>query len=207
MMDLFLASSSPTRKLLLSEAGYSFEILTTSCNTEPFDQQLSLKQNVEAAAACKAAHVNLPAITPNSPPTIYVITADTLIADVKGEILQKPRHLAHGKQQLMDLNAGPCTIGTACIIQVFTQASKKTWKKMGKTRIYGKSSAEFYVPIERMDEYFERLPMALYACGSGIIEEFGAQFLKKFTGSYSAALGLPMFEVSQALSKLGYRKS
>ncbi|MDZ4154758.1 Maf family protein, partial [Methylicorpusculum sp.] len=36
------------------------------------------------------------------------------------------------------------------------------------------------------------------------IEGFGEQFLKKITGSYSTVIGLPLFEVRQALDELGF---
>lgn len=206
MNNLFLASSSPTRQLLLKEAALSFEVLPNTCTPEPFNQNASLKQNVQAAATCKAEKIELPYKTPMIPKEIYVITADTLISDVKGEILQKPYNLELAKEQLIKLSAGPCFVGTACIVQKFIWNTKKGWKIKQKKVIYLKSTAEFYVPQESFDEYFNQLPIALYVCGSGIIEGFGAQFLKSFKGSYTAALGLPMFELKKALSDLGYSK-
>lgn len=207
MTNLYLASTSQTRRHLLSEAGYAFEILHNTCTTEPFNQSLSIRQNVEAAAICKAVHINLPDKTPSVSQTIYVIAADTLIADVKGEILQKPRNLEHAKEQLTQLSAGKCTIATACIIQKFKWSPQKGWVKKSSKILHTKGTAEFWVPKESFGEYFSRLPIALHVCGAGVIEGFGSQFLKKFNGSYSAALGLPLFEIKKTLQDLGWART
>ena len=206
MINLFLASSSPTRQLLLKEAAFLFEVLPNACTPEPFNQSASLKHNAQAAATCKAEKIELPYKTPMVPKEIYIITADTLISDVTGEILQKPHNLQHAKEHLTKLSAGPCMVGTACIVQKFVWNTKKGWKIKQKKILYSKSTVEFYVPKESFDEYFNQLPIALYVCGSGIIEGFGAQFLKSIKGSYTAALGLPMFELKKALTDLGYSK-
>ncbi len=206
MKNLFLASSSPTRQLLLTEAGLSFEILTTTCKREPFNSQKNLKQNAQTAVTCKANSVILPHKTPTIAQTIYVITADTLIADVHNEMLHKPVDLKEAKAQLTKLRAGQCTIGTYCIVQKFTWNAKKGWILKKTKGFYVKSTAEFYVAQEAVDEYFAHLPIALKACGSGIMEGYGSQFLKKFNGSYSGALGLPIFEIKEALQDLGWSR-
>lgn len=204
LTNLFLASSSQTRQLLLREAGFSFEILRNTCTPEPFDSKISLKQNAQATATCKAKTVELPYKTPMVAKTIFVITADTLIADIKGEILQKPHDLENAKQQLTKLAAGSCSIGTSCVIQKYTWTIQKGWILKKTKEIYSKSTAKFYVTKESFDEYFQKLPIALYVCGAGVIEGFGSQFLKNFKGSYSGALGLPLFEVKETLKKLGH---
>lgn len=204
MNNLYLASSSQSRQQLLTDAGFSFEILQTSSEPEPFDATASIEHNVTAAAAFKAKTAVLPT-TANSAPSIFVITADTLIADIAGNIMRKPENLAHAHKQLRQLRTGKCTIATAAVIKKFDRLPHGGWKIVESELIYSESFAEFYVPDEQFDAYFSRLPIALHACGSGIIEGFGAQFLKTFQGSYSGALGLPIFEVAQALKKLGYK--
>jgi septum formation protein len=205
MNNLFLASSSQMRQHLLAEACFSFKILKTKNTSEPFNPELTLKKNVQAVARFKAKNVILPDPAASSE-IIFVITADTLIQDIHGNILQKPKDLAEGKQQLTQLSQGACIIGTAMVVQKITKNNLNKWKRSEKISLYTKSSAEFYVYEAEIDEYFKQLPFALFACGSGIIESFGGQFLKSFNGSYSAALGLPIFELKEILTKLGYQK-
>ncbi len=205
MPKLYLASSSQSRQQLLKDAGFMFEILRTSNEVEPFDAQASLQENVEAAAQFKATTIILPSTTTNHS-CIFVITADTLLTDAAGTILRKPADLADAHNQLRLLRMGPCTIGTAFIVQKLEKTSENAWLLTKTVRDYSESSAEFYVSDEAFADYFAKLPFALYACGSGIIEGFGAQFLKSFSGSYTGALGLPIFEVKKTLKKLGYNQ-
>lgn len=205
MSNLYLASSSQSRQQLLKDAGFMFEILRTSNEAEPFNSQASLQENVEAAAQFKATTVILPP-TRTEHSCIFVITADTLIADAAGTILRKPKDLANAHNQLHLLRMGPCTIGTAFVVQKFEKTSENRWSLTTAKHNYSESSAVFHVPEEALDAYFSKLPFALYACGSGIIEGFGAQFLKSFSGSYTGALGLPVFELKEMLKKLNYNQ-
>ncbi len=42
------------------------------------------------------------------------------------------------------------------------------------------------------------------ASGAVAIEDYGAQFLKTVDGSHSAIIGLPLFELREALDELGF---
>ncbi|MBM3894297.1 hypothetical protein FJ366_01755 [Candidatus Dependentiae bacterium] len=207
MLNLYLASSSLTRQQLLKDADFSFELLSTNLqHEEPFNPEKSLKENVSTAALFKAVATELPSLFSTEEKTIFVISADTLIAEQQGNILKKPKNLAEGHEQLKKLRAGPCVIGTAFIVQKFKRSSH-TWILAQQIQKYNESVAEFYVPENEVDSYFEQMPYSLHACGSGIIEGYGAQFLKSFSGSYSGALGLPVFEVKETLIELGYIKT
>ena len=205
MLNLYLASSSQTRQQLLKDAQFEFAILTTKEHlAEPFNESKTLRENVSNAALFKAISVNLPTLQDTDAKTIFVISADTLIADSQGTILQKPKNLLEGKEQLKKLSAGPCTIGTSFVIQKLKR-TPGTWIVDQQRQEYCHSSAEFYVPEHEISLYFEQMPHSLHACGSGIIEGFGAQYLKAFSGSYTGALGLPLFEVKKVLLELGYQ--
>jgi len=54
------------------------------------------------------------------------------------------------------------------------------------------------------DYYLEQIPHAINACGAGIIEDFGLNFLKTVNGSFTAILGLPLFELRKALTTMGF---
>ena len=114
--------------------------------------------------------------------------------------------MTEGKQQIKQLSQGPCQIATAMTVQKFTKTAQNKWKRTGKKSHYSKATAHFYVQDAEIDEYFNQLPFAIFACGSGVVEDFGGQFLKSFNGSYSGALGLPIFELKEILTKLGYQK-
>ncbi len=63
---------------------------------------------------------------------------------------------------------------------------------------------EFEVPEECIVRYLA-VSYGMKAAGAITIEGYGAQFLKKVEGSYSAIIGLPLFELREALQKLDFR--
>src|SRR5262249_1504824 len=104
-----LASNSPRRHLLLTEAGYEFEVVVPEV-CELACAHLSLRELTIANATRKAMAVA----------RIYrcrvVIAADTLVA-IEGEIMGKPRHLAHARIILRRLSGRTHDVCTAvCIV-------------------------------------------------------------------------------------------
>jgi septum formation protein len=61
----------------------------------------------------------------------------------------------------------------------------------------------FDVPDAWLDIYLEK-SRGLVASGAIAIEEFGSQFLKTVHGSYTTIVGLPMYELREALEKIGF---
>ena len=59
------------------------------------------------------------------------------------------------------------------------------------------------MPDNWIDIYLEKTPY-LDVSGGMAIEKYGNQFLKTVQGSYSTIIGLPLFEVREALEKLGF---
>lgn len=51
---------------------------------------------------------------------------------------------------------------------------------------------------------FLEQPFVYNSAGALFVEGFGAQFVKEVNGSYSAIIGLPMFEVREALEQIGF---
>jgi septum formation protein len=85
---------------------------------------------------------------------------------------------------------------------------RKIWKSGAwviEERIADVVSAEFTfaVPQNWLDIYLEKTPF-LDVSGGIAVEKFGNQFLKTVQGSYSTIIGLPLFELREALEKLGF---
>jgi predicted house-cleaning NTP pyrophosphatase (Maf/HAM1 superfamily) len=56
-----------------------------------------------------------------------------------------------------------------------------------------------------VDRYFEKTPFFLNISAGCAVEGFGQSFLKSVNGSYTGILGLPLFELRQALKTLGFK--
>jgi len=98
-MRLILASQSPRRRQLLSDAGYTFEVIAPSEGAESGEPDgdptsVYVARLAVQKAADVAARVTEPAI---------IIACDT-VADCDGIVLGKPRDQAHARQMLQLLS-------------------------------------------------------------------------------------------------------
>jgi septum formation protein len=197
---LYFGSKSASRRMLLEEAQIPFVTVDQHADESQCDWGLPLPQLVLTIALYKMQHVILPDGKQEGD-ICFVLTADTMSHDKDGVIHGKPvdRDDAIKKIKLAATGSFLCT--AFCI-------DRKVWKE-GKwvieERIADIVSAEFLyiVPDQWMDIYLEKTPF-LDVSGAIAVEKFGNQFLKTVHGSYSTIIGLPVFEVRQALEKLGF---
>ncbi len=199
MNTLYLASKSPSRKSLLKKAGIEFQILEQDADESQCDWGMPLQKVVSSIAEHKMKHVIMPRGTQGQ--IAFVVTADTLSVDTTGAISGKPADMQDGIAKVKAAKGGINLCGTAFCIEkrMYKDGEWKTAKRMMG---YAQASYEFDVPDHLIKEYIERSG-ALEAAGAIKIED-GPQFLKAVSGSYSAIIGLPMFELWQALTEIGF---
>lgn len=148
-------------------------------------------------------HLSLPQ-TEQLNEKIYLITADTLIGIPKTEqIFKKPKDLADAKLMLTQIGAQPVSIQTGCCVSV-QQWDGTTWNVINQKTFVVGALVEFAVNAESMDNYFKYEPNALNACGASVVDSFGQCFFKSMNGSYSAILGLPLFELRAVLKEFDF---
>lgn len=136
---------------------------------------------------------------------IYLITADTLIGIPNSTTLfGKPKDRNDAKQMLTQIGAQPVSIQTGCTIAV-KQWDGITWNTIQQKTITVGALVEFVVPVDQMENYFTHEPNALNACGASVVDSFGQCFFASMNGSYSAILGLPLFEVRKILHEFGFK--
>ena len=202
---ILLGSKSKSRQRLLSEASIPFKIIEQSVDETILDWNLPLNDLVESIAVYKMEHIILP-MGANENETIFVLTADTLGLDSNGNINGKPKDKADAISKIKSYRNGAET-GTAFCLD------KKIWKNNNwvlDSRIIRFVSAKylFYVPDNWIERYLQ-LSIAAgihysQVSGAVAIEEFGAQFLKTVEGSYTAIVGLPMYELRESLEELKF---
>ena len=132
---------------------------------------------------------------------IFVLTADTLGVDATGQITGKPVDMADGIAKIKAAQGGTNYCGTAFCLEKKI-LSKGVWHTQERIMGYANAEYEFIVPDELIESYL-RISGALEAAGAIKIEE-GPQFLKSVRGSYSAIVGLPMYELWHALVQIGF---
>lgn len=199
---LLFGSKSQSRRMLLEESQIPFVTVDQDADESQCDWGLPLPQLVLSIALYKMQHVILPDGKYEGD-ICFVLTADTMSHDKTGKIHGKPVDREDAIAKIKATAAGSFLCTAFCV-------DRKVWrdnKWVIEERIADVVSAEFMfiIPDNWIDIYLEKTPF-LDVSGGIAVEKYGNQFLKTVHGSYSTIIGLPLFEVRQALEKLGFFK-
>ena len=95
-----------------------------------------------------------------------------------------------------------CTVLTAFCLdkKIYSGGQWHTKERIERTVT---TRIKFDIPEEWLNDYLDNTP-SLSVAGGMAIEEYGALFTQSIEGSYSNILGLTLFELREALSKLGF---
>jgi len=192
MKQLILASQSPRRKDLLSQLGYQFV-------TQPadIDESVQPNENAEnyvlrlAKEKAQAIFINL---SEQEQTDVVVVGSDTSVV-IDGDILGKPRDEADCIATLLRLENKRH--------QVLNPINKKIiiTSKLVETQVYFKA-----LTVNEIKCYWNTGEPCDKA-GSYAIQGIGGQFIIAINGSYSAVVGLPLYETSQLLAQVGLPSS
>ena len=184
---MILASKSPRRRYLLSQAGLAFDVIPSGFDeksvvmSEPADfvRKLSLSKAEDVA---------------DGNPQSWVIGADTIVL-IEGKVLGKPRDKAAARKMLERLSGQThqvytgytiCCVGTNESITDVV-CTDVTFKKLSPDEI------EWYI---HTDEPFDK-------AGAYAIQGLGTFLVKRINGSYTNVVGLPVCEVIEHLIQRG----
>lgn len=196
---LYLGSTSTSRQMLLRLAGIPFIVALQSADESLCDWNLPLQKAVESIACYKMEHVLLPEGDENR--ICFVLTADTLTENSEGKLEGKPIDRNDAITKLKNARKGVCTGTAFCLERRVYKAGE--WHCQTRTLRYAQARYVFNVPDDAIAFYLDNAPFI--GSGAIAIEGFGNQFLEYIDGSYSAVVGLPMYEVRVALLELGFR--
>lgn len=184
--QLILASSSPRRAELLRQIGLAFERRPVDVDETPLpgEAPTALAQRLAVAKArAGAAGAVLP-----------VLGSDTVVA-LKDEALGKPADRAEALAMLTRLSGRSHEVHTG--VAVAHAGGLET--ALVTTRVVMRDIA----PAEA-EAYW-----ATGECGDKAgaygIQGLGAVFVRRIEGSYSAVMGLPLFETAELLARAGVR--
>lgn len=187
---LLLASQSPRRRELLTQLGVKF----TTLNVDIDETQLVNERSndyVSRLAIEKAKQGWLQSHDING-----ALGADTIVVVGSGNdevILGKPTDFQHAKHMWQQLSGKQHTVMTAVALQTKTQC----YQCMVATQVYFKSLSE-----SEMHWYWNTGEPHDKAGGYGI-QGLAGQFIKHIKGSYSAVVGLPLYETSELIKQAG----
>jgi nucleoside triphosphate pyrophosphatase len=182
-----LASCSPRRAALLSEAGFEFESIAPRV-AEKFDLDLTLRELTMWNAIRKGVPVA------RAYPDKIVLAADTLIA-LDDEIIGKPADFEQAVQILRRLSGRTHEVCSAVFICHFAAARPAILHEVSRVRFRRLTEATIENYVSKVDP--------LDKAGAYAAQGSGAEIIAKIDGSYTNVVGLPMEKTVAALAKFG----
>ena len=186
---LILASASPRRAELLRQIGVSFEqrpvdldeSVAPDESPETYVKRLALEK---ARAAFELA---------GSGDEVRVLGSDTSVV-LGSRILGKPTHEADAREMLMALAGREHQVLTAvALVGANVEAVELVSTSVWFRSIENAEIRSYWLTGEPQDK-----------AGGYAIQGRGAMFIRRIEGSYSAVMGLPLFETAQLLANAGF---
>ena len=185
-MDIILASGSPRRKELLTQAGLSFRVLVSDAD-ERVDPALSPAEQVAAISRRKADAV---AETVGSEPLI--IAADTVVS-FGGRVMGKPRDRAEAVGMLSALQGNTHEVYTGLTVRQGARIVTHAERTAVTFRPLSAEEIDAYVATgEPMDK-----------AGAYGIQGLGGVFVEGIAGDYFNVMGLPLCRLAVILKSFG----
>ncbi|AHZ86084.1 Maf family protein [Bdellovibrio bacteriovorus] len=187
---LILASESPRRKQLLSEAGFSFDVVPVKVSEIP-NKNLNVNDQILDIARRKASAA-LPLLKSSRQDAFIVLCADTEVI-FNGAPLGKPADRQDAYRILKLLSGKYHEVITAvCLVE---SSTGKEVSQTETTKIYFRqlTDDEIWTYIdtgEPMDK-----------AGAYGIQGQGGKFIERFDGPFDNVVGLPIDLVKNLLSK------
>jgi septum formation protein len=187
---LILASQSPRRRELLMQLGYQFTVQVSDIDESVKKNEMAYDYVLRLAKQ-KAQHVQK-LISTQDKEYSYVLGSDTCVV-LNGQILGKPENEEACIRTLSLLSNNQHQVLTAIAlasqkdIQGQVVNTDVSFKSLSKAEIQA-----YWLTGEPQDK-----------AGSYGIQGIAGQFVKTINGSYSAVVGLPLYETAQLLTTAG----
>lgn len=186
---IILASASPRRRELLANLVGSFEVRPADIDETAFPME-SPEEYVIRMAREKAEAIAGQGVDHRD----VIIASDTSVV-IDGQILGKPESFAHAKTMLRSLSGKTHQVMTSLCV------CNGGLNRVATCNVV--SDVSFREISDLEIEHYWRTGEPCDKAGSYAIQGVGGMFVKHMTGSFSAVVGLPIYEVSQFLSEFG----
>ncbi|MEK7240029.1 MAG: Maf family protein [Gemmatimonadota bacterium] len=186
-LRVILASASPRRRELLALIGIAHEVRPADVDESVFADEAPAP-HAERLARAKAHALA------GAHPHAVVIAADTIVV-VDGDILGKPRDVAHAAEMLLRLAGREHTVYTAVAVardertESAVEAVRVTMRHLSEGEV-----AAYIATGEPMDK-----------AGAYGIQGYGATIVERVDGDYFSVMGLGLRRLVDLLARLGVR--
>lgn len=190
-MPLVLASSSPFRRMLMSNAGLTFDHQAADIDEREIEAKLVEAEPAKVATVLAEAKARNVA---RSRPGDLVIGSDQTMS-LGSRIYHKAASLDEAKANLLSLAGKTHRLNSGVVI---VRDDQILWEYVGHADLTMRPlSSEF------VDYYLGRVgPDVLKSVGSYQLEGVGIQLFSKIDGDYFTIVGLPMLALLEKLREL-----
>ena len=133
-----------------------------------------------------------------SRPEAVVLGADTLVA-LDGEMIGKPRDLAHAEEILRRLSGRSHEVRTAVFICRLARGQAQSFQEVSRVHFRDldrRAISKYLAKIDPLDK-----------AGAYAAQGHGTEIIERIEGSYSNVVGLPMEETARVLRRFGIKPS
>jgi len=191
---LILASRSPARITLMSNAGLLFDTAPADLPEAALKTQRLAENAAPASIAAdladaKAVHVS------NRHPAAFVIGADQTL-ELEGRLFDKPTDLADARAQLLALRGRTHRLHAAVSL---ASRGEVVWRTLETATLHVRAFSEAF-----LEQYLAAEAAEIVHCvGAYRLEALGAQLFERIEGDYFTILGLPLLSLLEALRLRG----
>ncbi len=191
---LILASTSQSRRELLTNAGLTFEIKAPGVDEDEIKLSLAAQKADAVAIAATLAELKATRVSARFPEA-FTIGGDSTLA-CEGRLFDKPPSIAAARDQLLALRGRTHDLVSSVVV---ARGGVRIWHHTERARLTMRPFSEVF-----LDAYLAQAGDSVTSSvGAYRLESVGANLFSKIEGDYFTILGLPLLPLLSFLAGHG----
>jgi septum formation protein len=190
---LILASQSPFRRMLMSNAGLTFDTVRADIDERRIEADIAGSDPSPAEVATLLAEAKALAVSRTRPGALVIGSDQTL--SLEGRVFHKPVDMTDAKAHLTAMSGRSHALNSGVAI---VQDGHTLWRHVSTAHLTMRVLSEDFI-----DRHLERVgEKVLSSVGAYQLEGEGIQLFETIDGDYFTILGLPMLPLLARLREL-----
>jgi septum formation protein len=191
---LILASQSPFRRMLMENAGLTFQTQAAEIDERAVEAALAARNPTPQAIAEALAIEKARDVARRSPGSLVIGSDQTLSLD--GRVFHKPADMAEAKSHLMAMSAKTHSLNCGIAL---VRDGETLWSDVSIATLTMRPLSAAFI-----DRHLARVgTRVLASVGAYQLEGEGVQLFERIDGDYFTILGLPLIPLLAKLRDLG----